>query len=153
MNIGRISNCTFKGAYFISGNGRDVKKAEDNIKAENQNAKTYAIGAEYTTDTLPAYILVTTGKDTETYDSFRRNKENEYRSEAEDNKPAKFEKRDFRNVKAYASYSIYYKAGIHMDVINKYCKFEQSPKILDANEVLDSITHKKFDFENGKIEE
>ena len=40
-----------------------------------------------------------------------------------------------------------------MDVINKYCKFEQSPKILDANEVLDSITHKKFDFENGKIEE
>ena len=71
MQINRISNTQFKGAYFITGCGKEVKEAEEKIESKlKDNYDITKLGYGYTTNEAPAYILVTTGDDVARYNKF-----------------------------------------------------------------------------------
>lgn len=161
MNINKISNTytnnSFKGAYFVAGNGGQVKQTEDAISRYAKNNEDLnicidkRIGDGYTTVELPAVIFVTTGEDVKKYNKFLANKDG-YCKEIEKAYPDYLENKEFKTINERNTHKILRKAFINMKAIKKNCDFENGSRNLKAEDVLEAINKKKFDYKDGIIE-
>lgn len=153
MNIGKISNAQFRGAYYIKGKGADVKQTEDLIKSNYKDRlKVAQIGSGYLTNDTPTSILVTTRYDVDVYDYLDR-WEKECCNDIAEQYPNSLKREDFENLQDFLKYKIAYDDFVNIKAIEDNCEFIENPKTLEAEDVLDAIKHDRFDFEYGEIEE
>ena len=178
MNISKISSASFKGAYFVSGKGEDVRKVHDILKfgiidsSNNSSDKLLlndpydykkhcpkeiegtinTIGEGYSVNEFPAYLLFTTGtRDKRAYGTFTKNQKKYYQNEVKKN-PTNLSKKDFvGHLSQWVIEKCKYEGEIWMSAIKNNCRFKNKPKELDAAKVLSAIQQQKFDYINGKI--
>ncbi len=152
MNIGKISNVSFNGAYIIKGKGEDVKQAVDEIKKHPQ-CSIEGLEFAYTSADMPACVLVTTGKDTKKYNDFYaddKKKEAESFNKMFQSMPERFTKDDFKNLRKYMEYKANHQHRVWIAAIKKDCGFKNL-QILDGEKVFESMRQGEFDYSEGKI--
>lgn len=154
MNIGKISNIAFKGAYAVVGMGKDAAKLEDKIlEHRNVKYKTMQInrlGYGILEDDLPAYFLVTTGDDIKKYNQFAQNYD-EYRKIADMQLPDYSKREDFANGDEYIKHFVTHEGALDIDIINQWCNFNGGLNVVNAKNALKAIGENRFNFNNGDI--
>ena len=150
MNVGKISNVAFNGAYIITGRGEDVKNVEDEIK---QHKECRIVGSEfgYSAADMPAYLLITTGKDTDKYDKFialDEQKETSSFKKTSEKMPEKFTRDDFKDVYKYMKYKALHQYRVWLTTIKQECGFDNL-QLLDSKKALESINEGNFNYSDG----
>ncbi len=151
MNIRGISNTPFKGAYIVSGRGGDVKEVENNIFSKMGDKSRFTVlGGDYSTNDLPANLLVATEGDIKDFSTFAINQQ-QYKSEILKKMPVKYTEKDFDTKRDYILYRINHANIIGLKALMENCPFTREPDILDAEAVLGAIETDCFDCRSGKF--
>ncbi len=152
MRINGIANnnANFKGAYVISGTNAEVNRAKKGLRKSNVRMHYEIIGNTPHSDTLPAYLLVTTGKDIKTYLDFAKTAERLYDENAKMFSDELTENH-FETIKEYESHRYMSIAFNILEVLASKCNFSKPLHNISAKRVTEAIKNDKFDYEEGRI--
>ena len=147
---GTTERTNFKGAYIITGTKAEINKATKSLRKANVRLKTNLIGCDPYGDNLPAYLLVTTGKDIEKYRTFSKTAEKLYEANALSD-PPKLREKDFESYREFEMHSYMSEALNIIEVLAKKCNFSSPLHHLSARKTIEAIKDGTFDYAEGRI--